>query len=450
MVLLFLRDWRSVIVVVLNIPFALLGVGRRPVADRADDQPDDARRAGAGRRHPRRRGDRRGREHPHADASTRRSIARAVRLGNPETAVPRLLAMLCILAVFIPSFFMQGAARGAVRAAVAGGRLRDDHVATSCPARSCRCCRSGCCAARPTHEHRGRNTGLWRADCQGRYARVWTTSSARWLGCVPRPTYVVAAVAVIWFGGPASSARRSSRSVDAGQFQLRAPGARRHAHRAHRGARHRRRSTSSSEDGRAGQRRHLASATSASIPSELSDQHRLPVDGRARRRRCCADRRSKARGAACASDCRVEELRGRRCARRPGRGAGRRPVALAVLVRAGRHRQRGHELRLADADRGRRQRPESGRRAGPTPRRSASRAGADRRRCATCSSSSRSTIPTVEVHGRPREGRAERRDRRRTWPARWWRPRRRAGSSCRTTGAIRRRASATRCRSRCP
>src|SRR5262249_7399777 len=39
------------------------------------------------------------------------SIARAVRLGNAETAVPRLLAMLCILAVFLPSFFMQGAAR---------------------------------------------------------------------------------------------------------------------------------------------------------------------------------------------------------------------------------------------------------------------------------------------------------------------------------------------------
>src|ERR671922_70089 len=39
------------------------------------------------------------------------NIARAVRLGNQETAVPRLLAMLCILAVFIPSFFMEGAAR---------------------------------------------------------------------------------------------------------------------------------------------------------------------------------------------------------------------------------------------------------------------------------------------------------------------------------------------------
>ena len=52
MVLLFLRDWRSVIVVVLNIPLALLAAARRPVADRADDQPDDAGRAGAGGRHP--------------------------------------------------------------------------------------------------------------------------------------------------------------------------------------------------------------------------------------------------------------------------------------------------------------------------------------------------------------------------------------------------------------
>ena len=52
MVLLFLRDWRSVIVVVLNIPFALLGSVVGPVADRADDQPDDAGRPGPGGRHP--------------------------------------------------------------------------------------------------------------------------------------------------------------------------------------------------------------------------------------------------------------------------------------------------------------------------------------------------------------------------------------------------------------
>src|SRR5439155_5212287 len=40
------------------------------------------------------------------------SIARAVRLGNALTALPRLLAMLCVLAVFVPAFFMRGAAQG--------------------------------------------------------------------------------------------------------------------------------------------------------------------------------------------------------------------------------------------------------------------------------------------------------------------------------------------------
>ena len=111
MVLLFLRDWRSVIVVVLNIPFALLRRAGGPVADRADDQPDDAGRPGAGRsaswstRRPSRS------RTSTTRWSARRSIARAVRRGNQETAVPRLLAMLCVLAVFIPSFFMQGAAQ---------------------------------------------------------------------------------------------------------------------------------------------------------------------------------------------------------------------------------------------------------------------------------------------------------------------------------------------------
>ena len=51
-------------------------------------------------------------ENIHTQMGRAKSIARAVRLGNAQTAVPRLLAMLCILAVFIPSFFMQGAARG--------------------------------------------------------------------------------------------------------------------------------------------------------------------------------------------------------------------------------------------------------------------------------------------------------------------------------------------------
>jgi multidrug efflux pump subunit AcrB len=110
MVLLFLRDWRSVIVVVLNIPFALLGAlvalwltGQSlnlmtlgglalAVGILVDEATVEV-------------------ENIHSQMERTDSMAWAVRLGNAETAVPRLLAMLCILAVFIPSFFMEGAAR---------------------------------------------------------------------------------------------------------------------------------------------------------------------------------------------------------------------------------------------------------------------------------------------------------------------------------------------------
>src|SRR5207302_11219380 len=47
--------------------------------------------------------------HRHMEQSE--SLRHAVRDGTSETAIPRLLAMLCILAVFLSSFFMQGAPR---------------------------------------------------------------------------------------------------------------------------------------------------------------------------------------------------------------------------------------------------------------------------------------------------------------------------------------------------
>jgi len=111
MVLVFLRDWRSMIVVVLNIPLALmsavialwlsgqtinlmtLGGLALAVGILVDEATVEI-------------------ENIHTQMSRAKSVALAVRLGNAQTAVPRLLAMLCILAVFIPSFFMQGAARG--------------------------------------------------------------------------------------------------------------------------------------------------------------------------------------------------------------------------------------------------------------------------------------------------------------------------------------------------
>src|SRR5262249_1096947 len=52
-----------------------------------------------------------GGENIHTQMARTDAIAWAVRLGNKETAVPRLLAMLCVLAGFLPSFFREGAAR---------------------------------------------------------------------------------------------------------------------------------------------------------------------------------------------------------------------------------------------------------------------------------------------------------------------------------------------------
>jgi multidrug efflux pump subunit AcrB len=110
MVLAFLWDWRSALVVVLNIPLALmasvvalwitgytinlmtLGGLALAIGVLVDEATVEI-------------------ENIHAQMRQTGSIARAVRLGNSVTAVPRLLAMLCILAVFVPAFFMEGAAR---------------------------------------------------------------------------------------------------------------------------------------------------------------------------------------------------------------------------------------------------------------------------------------------------------------------------------------------------
>ncbi len=105
MILLFLRDWRSVIVVVFNIPMALLGslcglwltgntinimtLGGLALAigilvDEATVEIENI----------------------HVQMGRTPSLSRAVLNGNHITAVPRLLALLCILSVFIPAFLM--------------------------------------------------------------------------------------------------------------------------------------------------------------------------------------------------------------------------------------------------------------------------------------------------------------------------------------------------------
>jgi multidrug efflux pump subunit AcrB len=109
MVLLFLRDWRSAFVVVVNIPLAILAAA---VALWASGQTvnimtlgglalavgilvDEATVVV---------------ENVHSHLGRGVAIARASFDGTTETLVPNLLAMLCILAVFISAYFMQGAA----------------------------------------------------------------------------------------------------------------------------------------------------------------------------------------------------------------------------------------------------------------------------------------------------------------------------------------------------
>jgi multidrug efflux pump subunit AcrB len=110
MILLFLRDWRSVVVVVLNIPMALLGslVGLWLAGQTLNIMTlgglalavgllvDEATVSV---------------ENIHVQMVETPSLARAVERGSLQTAVPRLLAMLCILSVFIPAFLMQDPVR---------------------------------------------------------------------------------------------------------------------------------------------------------------------------------------------------------------------------------------------------------------------------------------------------------------------------------------------------
>src|SRR5438309_10722393 len=110
MVLLFLRDWRSALIVVATIPFALLaavvalwGAGQTvnimtlgglalAVGILVDESTVVMENI-----------------HSHLDQGRGRAVA--VLEASKEVQIPRLLAMLCVLAVFVPSFFMVGVSR---------------------------------------------------------------------------------------------------------------------------------------------------------------------------------------------------------------------------------------------------------------------------------------------------------------------------------------------------
>jgi multidrug efflux pump subunit AcrB len=110
MVLVFLRDWRSSFIVVLTIPFALLAatVGlwaagqtinimtlgglALAVGVLVDEATVEI-------------------ENIHTHMAGGLSRPRAVLDACRKTAIPRLLSMLCVLSVFVPSFFMVGVGR---------------------------------------------------------------------------------------------------------------------------------------------------------------------------------------------------------------------------------------------------------------------------------------------------------------------------------------------------
>ena len=110
MVLLFLRDWRSAVIVVMNIPFALLsavillwaagqtinimtlGGLALAVGVLVDEATVEI-------------------ENIHTRMFPGISRAKAVLEACSRTALARLLSMFCVLAVFVPSFFMIGVSR---------------------------------------------------------------------------------------------------------------------------------------------------------------------------------------------------------------------------------------------------------------------------------------------------------------------------------------------------
>ena len=107
MVLLFLRNWRSSLIVILTIPFSLLAavVGLRLAGQSINIMTlgglalavgilvDESTVAV---------------ENIHTHLGRKKAAGRAVVDAMQEVLLPRLLAMLCVLTVFIPSFFMVG------------------------------------------------------------------------------------------------------------------------------------------------------------------------------------------------------------------------------------------------------------------------------------------------------------------------------------------------------
>ena len=214
MVLVFLRDWRSVIVVVLNIPLALTGsvvalalTGQTinlmslgglslAVGILVDESTVEV-------------------ENIHRQMEKTDSIALAVRRGNSETAVPRLLAMLTILAVFIPSFFMQGSAKGLFvpLSLAVGFAMITSYLLSSTFVPIMSVWLLGNQRPRQHASSSGRQGGLQRAFS----GLLGLTTRLRW---IVAPAYLASALLAIFFLGRLLGTEIFPQ-VDAGQFQFR-------------------------------------------------------------------------------------------------------------------------------------------------------------------------------------------------------------------------------------
>jgi multidrug efflux pump subunit AcrB len=214
MILLFLRDWRSALVVVLNIPLALMAavlalwltgqtinlmtLGGLALA--IGILVDEATVAI---------------ENIHAHIQRGQPLAQAVVDGSRETALPRLLAMLCILAVFVSSFFMQGAARSlfvplslAVGFAMAASYILSS---TFVPV---------LCVWLLRHEHEGQRNSRPSLFDRMRGGYEGRVTQAVGLRCLLVGVYLIVAIGLIVLIG-SRLGRGIFPVVDAGQFRLR-------------------------------------------------------------------------------------------------------------------------------------------------------------------------------------------------------------------------------------
>src|SRR5207302_3258893 len=213
MVLLFLRDWRSALIVVATIPFSLLssvvalwGAGQTinimtlgglalAVGILVDEATVEI-------------------ENINATLSQAESKARAVLDATRRTVAPRFLSMLCMLAVFVPSFLMTGVTKSLfvpLSLAVGFAMMASYFLSSSLvPVLAIWVLRD-----RPHHEEGERDSKFDRV--RQRYAdRMRRVLRVRWpvLGL-----YAAVKAAIIFLLGPRLG-REIFPRADAGQFQL--------------------------------------------------------------------------------------------------------------------------------------------------------------------------------------------------------------------------------------